>query len=120
MVEAPSQVRDAIAQTRAEMAETIHALGEKVDATRHLAETVSDETDHMVRAAVQATAKAADVGKHALGSASSQLRARTPRSRVLVPMLVAIALALGALTVLRARRRKDDTEDPLDWGPGEK
>jgi hypothetical protein len=117
MVEAPSQVRDAMAQTRAEVAETIHALGEKVEATRHLAETLSGETDHMRRAAMQATTKVADVGKHALGGASSHLKARTPRSRVLVPILAAIGLALVALTLLRAKRRRDDTEDPLEWEP---
>lgn len=114
MVEAPSQVRDAIAQTRAEVADTIHALGEKVDATRHLAETMSGETDQMKRAAALATSKVADVGKHALGSASSQLKATTSKQRVLVPILVAAGLAL-VLALLIAKRRREVTEDPLGW-----
>jgi hypothetical protein len=114
MVEAPSQVRDAIAQTRAEVAETIHSLGERVDAARHAAEKVTAETDHLKSAAAQTTAKVADLGQHALGSAASQLKATTPKQRALLPILLA-ALALGVLALLIAKRHRDVAEDPLGW-----
>jgi len=115
MVEAPSQVRGAIAQSRAEVAETIHALRERVDATRHAAGKMTTETDHLNSAAAQATSKVADLGQHALGSAASQLKATTPKQRVLVPILVAAGLALGVLALRVAKRRRDASEDPLGW-----
>jgi hypothetical protein len=112
MVEAPSQVRDAIAQTRAEVSETIHALGERVDATRHAAEKLGADTDHVKSAAAHATSKVADLGQHALGSAASQLKGTTSKQRLLIPVLVAAGLA-GLLALLIAKRRRD--VDDLEW-----
>jgi methyl-accepting chemotaxis protein len=131
MAEAPTQVRDAIAQTRAEVAEAIHALGERVDATRHAAEKLAEEADHLKSAASHATARVADVGQHALGSAArvadvgqhalgnaaSQFKSTTPKLRVLVPTVLAAALAFGLLARLIAKRRRDVAEDPLEWEP---
>jgi hypothetical protein len=119
MIEVPSQVQDVIAQSRAEIAATRRALSEGVDATRHAAEMLTIEAEHLRHAAVQAAAKAADVGQHALGSASSQLKATTPRQRFLVPTLVALVVALGIVALVRAKRRQKSTEDPLEWEPTE-
>jgi sensor c-di-GMP phosphodiesterase-like protein len=117
MIEVPSQVHDLLTQSRAEMAATRRVLGEGVDATRHAAEVVTSEADHLRHAAVQATVKAADVGQHALGSASSQLKATTLRQRVLVQLLLALVVALGIAALIRAKRRREATEDPLEWEP---
>jgi hypothetical protein len=114
MVEAPSQVRDAIAQTRAELVDTLHALGEKVDATRHAVESISGEADHVLRAASQATAKVADLGQHAIGSAASQFKATTTKQRILVPILLAVGL-LGIVGLLMAKRRREVVEDRPEW-----
>jgi hypothetical protein len=118
MIEAPSQVRDAIAQTHAEIAESIHALREKVDA-------ISGEADHVRRAATQATTRVADLGQHAIGSvadlgqhaigsAASQFKATTSRQRVLLPILLAAGLA-GIVAVLFAKRRRAATEELPEW-----
>jgi hypothetical protein len=115
MVEASSQVRDALAQTRAEVADTIHALGERVDATRHAAEAVSGEADRIRSAAVQRTAKVADLGQHAVGSVASQLKAATPKQRLFLPMLLSAAFAFGVLALFIAKRRRDAAEEPLGW-----
>jgi hypothetical protein len=119
MVEAPSQVRDAIAQTRADVAETIHSLGERVDAARHAAEAVSSEADRVRSAAVQATGKVADRGQHALGSAASRLKAGQPKRRALLPLLIATGLGVGILALFAAKRRRGVVEDPRDWEPTE-
>jgi hypothetical protein len=116
MAEAPSQVRDAIVQTRAEVSETIHALGERVDAARHAAEKLSDEADHLLSAAGQATSKAADRGQHALGSAANQLKATTRKQRLLVPILLAFGLALVAFFIAKRRR---DVDDEFGWDTAE-
>jgi hypothetical protein len=114
MVEA--QVRDAISQTRSEVAETIHSLGERVDAVWHSAEKMAGETDHLKGAAAQAGAKVADFGQHALGNAASQLKATTPKQRLLVPILLAAGLALlGAVALLITKRHRDVAEEPLGW-----
>jgi hypothetical protein len=115
MVEAPSQIRDVIAQTREEVADTIHALGERVDATRHVAEAISGEADHVKRAAAHATAKVTGLGHHALGSATSQLKATSSKQRAAFPILLALGLALAAIGLLITRRRQALSEDDLDW-----
>jgi hypothetical protein len=118
MAEAPSQVRDAIAQTRAEVSDTIHALGERVDAARHAAEKLSDETDHLLSAAAHAGSKAADFGQQALGGAANQLKGTTRKQRLLLPILLAAGLA-GLLAIFMVRRRRDVADDSPEWDLGE-
>jgi hypothetical protein len=118
MVEAPSQVRDALAQTRTEVAETIHALGERVDAARSAAEAVADEAERILSAAGHATSKVADFGQHALGSAATQLKATRRKPRALLPMLIA-ALAVGTIALFVSKHRKAVTEESLEWDTSE-
>jgi hypothetical protein len=82
---------------------------------------MAGETDHLKgaaaqagAAAAQASSKVADFGQHALGSAASQLKATTPKQRLLVPMLLAAVLALAA-ALLIAKRHRDVAEEPLGW-----
>jgi hypothetical protein len=126
MIEVPNQVHDVVAQLRAEMAATRHALNEGVDATRHAVDVMSNavdvltnEADHFKHAAVQAAVKATDAGQQAFGSAASQLKATTPRQRALVPILVAVVASLGIVMFIRAKRRRKSTEEPLEWEPTE-
>jgi ElaB/YqjD/DUF883 family membrane-anchored ribosome-binding protein len=53
MAEEPSQIREEIERTRAEMAETVQALGEKVDVKTRLREKMQEDTAQLQRRAAE-------------------------------------------------------------------
>jgi hypothetical protein len=57
----------------------------------------------------------ADLGQHALESATGQIKATTPRQRLLVPVLLAVGVGLSALAILLAKRRREVPQPPPEW-----
>ena len=76
MAEDPSQIREAIEETRIEIAETMEALGQKADVKGRLSEQVKVKTEDLRATAVAS----AEQVKAKLGSAQEQARAALPDS----------------------------------------
>ena len=125
MAQDPSQIREAIEETRVEIAETIEALGQKADVKGRLTEQVKEKTEELKATAVAS----AEQVKAKLGSAQEQARAALPdsaypaadaavaRARETAAsvaadparqrtMAIGAGLLLLALLVRRRRRRK--------------
>jgi ElaB/YqjD/DUF883 family membrane-anchored ribosome-binding protein len=112
MVEDPDAIREAIDETRADLAETIDALGQKADVKSRAADTF-DNTKEQVRA------KASALGRRADEAVPDQARpvvdqAKSGTSKAAVAtqrrpgVVAAVAgVVLFALIVRRRRRRKD-------------
>lgn len=90
MAESPDAIREAIAETRQDLADTIEALGHKADVKSRLADKVHEATDS-AGAHVRSTA-------HEVGE---QVDTRGPLLIGLVVLAVMIAVPL-----LRSRRRR--------------
>lgn len=76
MAEDPGQIREAIEETRLEIAETIGALGRKADVKGRLSEQVKEKTEELKTTAVAS----AEQLKAKLGTAQEQARAALPES----------------------------------------
>lgn len=76
MAEDTSQIRQAIEETRAEIAETMEALGQKADVKARLSEQVKDKTEELKAAAVSS----AEQVKAKLETVQEQALAALPQS----------------------------------------
>ncbi len=71
MAEDPGAIREAIATTRAEMAETIEALGRKADVKARVNEKVTVTADHAKEALSDAAAKSTESPWPVVGAAAA-------------------------------------------------
>ena len=106
MAEDPSQIREAIEDTRAEIAETMEALGQKADVKGRLSEEVKEKADELkttARSSLPESAyPAADAAMARVRETASSVSSDPARTRRL-------AMAAGAvvtLLLLRRRRRR--------------
>lgn len=76
MAEDPGQIREAIEETRIEIAETMAALGQKADVKARINEQVKEKTEELKASALSS----AEQVKAKLGSAQEQARAALPES----------------------------------------
>jgi Protein of unknown function (DUF3618) len=122
----PSEIREAIEETRDEIEETIQALGEKVDIKARAGEKLAGGREAVKDAAAGATAKASDVAQgvsdsvanattSAASSASGWARStgeqlskpgRGRKTALICISSMAVVLALLAARRVRHRRRK--------------
>lgn len=97
MVQDPGAIREAIAETRAEMAETIEALGRKADVKGRVHEKVSTGTDHAKEALRDTAGKAGELGR--------QLGDETKKRPLVAAAPAVVVVALMVLLLLRRRHR---------------
>ncbi len=76
MAEDPSQIREAIEDTRAEIAETMEALGQKADVKGRLSGEVKEKADELKTTAISS----AEQLKVKLATAQEQARSSLPES----------------------------------------
>ncbi|MDQ6840623.1 MAG: DUF3618 domain-containing protein [Actinomycetota bacterium] len=107
MVEDPGSIRETIEETRAEMAETIEALGEKADVKGRASDKMTETTE-------QVKAKAAEVGKRVEDSVPDEVRpaaqsalnhAKSLSAEAQRRPSVAIAVGVVVITIIVLRRR---------------
>ena len=90
MAQEPSEIRDEIAETRAELAQTVQALAEKADVKSRAREAVTDNT-------AQLQAKASEFGERIRQVAPERAKAGLETARQqpwLVPVAVAVLTAI--------------------------
>lgn len=114
MVEDPDAIREAIDETRSDMAETIDALGQKADVKARTANKV-DETKEQVKAKATELGQRAgqavpEQARPAVASAVDQAKSATTKAAVTAQQRPAVAAAIGAgalfLLVVRRRHRR--------------
>jgi ElaB/YqjD/DUF883 family membrane-anchored ribosome-binding protein len=97
MAQEASQIRDEIAQTRAELAETVQALGDKADVKGRIRETVAENTAQLQRKASEVGEKVRQVtpdkAKETLATGVSRARSNPPL--VAIPIAFLAGLLLG-------------------------
>jgi hypothetical protein len=93
MAESPDAVREAIVETRQDLADTIQALGHKADVKGRVTDKVHEATDK-AGAQVRSTA-------HEVGERVERVDTRTPLLIGLLALVVVVAVPW-----LRSRRRR--------------
>ena len=111
MAEEPDQHREAIDETRAELAETMKALGEKVDVKAQVAHKLDDSKaqarDELTQLGQKAQEAVPDEVRPVVTATADQVRTATATARERVQRQPStVWWAVGALVLLLAIRRR--------------
>ncbi len=98
MAEDPGQIREAIAQTRADIGETVQAIGEKADVKGRAAQNAVARRDQLKKTSSQAQTKLAEMGR--------QVQRSLPEAAHPVVTAAAEGVDKGASGVTRVWRRQ--------------
>jgi ElaB/YqjD/DUF883 family membrane-anchored ribosome-binding protein len=104
MAQEPSQIREEIARTRAEIAETVQALGAKADIKSRVQENLNDKAEHLQRTAEEVTHRVQeatpDQAKETVRTLAQRVREQP------LPFAIAVSLLIGVLIGRRMGRQR--------------
>ncbi|MCU4185335.1 DUF3618 domain-containing protein [Acidiferrimicrobium sp. IK] len=106
MAEDPGAIREAIEETREEMADTIQALGQKADVKARAGEKVADLKATAGEAAHKLDQKIPEQARPALDALAPKAQAGAAKMRQNPKAAAAAGGALGLLLLIRRRRRR--------------
>lgn len=105
MVEDTGQIREAIEATRADIAETMEALGQKADVKTRLSHGVKEKADE-VKTQVTASAEQFRARLSSLDGAAPDSRPASALPAIPAPVAVAAGIAMMFLLVMARRRHR--------------
>jgi hypothetical protein len=107
VAEDPSALREAIEQTREEMAETVHALGEKLDVKSQANAKLHEAKQSALDKATVIADKMPEKVRPAAEVVSSKARVATGMLQRNPKLVMMAGVALVVLAVIRRRRKAD-------------